>query len=1113
MPTLGLFMIVKNEEEVLDRCLKSFTGDGSVFDEIILVDTGSTDATKQIAQKYGCKIYDFKWVNDFSKARNFAKNKTTTEWVFWCDGDDVLLEKDFQKLKQLKPNLSKDMYILPYDYFQDENGKSLTTLYRERIIKNDPKFQFNYPIHECIPMIAGASVEQVEIIVTHKRTNAGQTADLSRNIKMLDEAIKKPEYANDPRVQYYLAKEIFDAGQFERAIKELSKFVDMKSGWYEDVICALHKLAECYRVTAKSDLARQTAFKAINMDYRWAEPYYVLGMLAMDAKDWQQAIQWFELCRRPVPPVLSPTRPDFYTWLPNLQLCVCYNAVGDLQKSHERNAEALKQNPKNQTIIQNDKWLKKTLSTKNNPSKETKVGWYVLGTDLTIPQYRIRTYNVSKYLQGCKSEIFTDASRIREFDVIIFDVAYRETEYNLMVEARNLGKKVIINLCEAMFEFNNPWYIESMKFADLVVCCSNSLMDLVREKVTPKVHVIEDAMEVNLAQNCVYEDKKELIVGWCFLPGQEVLSGKGYQDIAEIKIGDKVLSKDGKKHCVINRFDREYKGDAVKIDLRKFQIPIHCTAGHKFPIIRPQKCSQRNKQCHYLCADMRCKHRFYEEYCEQIVEASQLCPGDFLLYPRKIEEHIQQNLDLSKYNLRIGGMSKTSVNMSSEFLELLGYYIAEGSSSKAGIKFDLNVNEIDLKQRIQQLFRSVWDKEVYCRTCVRDENNKWPKGKWEEIRCSSVLLADLYPMLCGRRSKFKHIPNEIMNLPAEQLMSVVEAIWEGDGFKNNGNSIREKWISHLKVIVSTSKKLALQIFQILVRNGYYPYLQQEKIRVKATNCTTVYRVGWSTQKKSNYSSQTDKYYLLPVKKITTYPYEGKVFNITVEETHNYLIYGFITQNCGMGGGAPQAERLQPLFKKHGYKLITIHEHSNATIKWDLNTWASELAKCDIAVAPNNYKAQPHKSSIKLTTYMGLGLPVIAVPQHSYARLIQDGQNAFLADNDEQWEKALIALKDVETRKRIGQAGKAVAYAYKPEVIASYWRNVIADCLGKEEVKQQDLSVDIIIPTYDNPKYLEECIKSVKECTDVPYNIIVVDAKKEKVFNVVFTDKGIIYKEV
>ena len=91
MITVSLCMIVKNEEDTLPRCLKSVQG---LVDEIIVVDTGSQDATVQRAQDLGAQVYAFPWVEDFAKARNFSFSKATQQYCLWLDADDVLTPQD-----------------------------------------------------------------------------------------------------------------------------------------------------------------------------------------------------------------------------------------------------------------------------------------------------------------------------------------------------------------------------------------------------------------------------------------------------------------------------------------------------------------------------------------------------------------------------------------------------------------------------------------------------------------------------------------------------------------------------------------------------------------------------------------------------------------------------------------------------------------------------------------------------------------------------------------------------------------------------------------------------------------------------------------------------------
>ena len=99
MITISVCMIVKNEERVLARCLDSLKG---IADEIIIVDTGSTDKTKKIAAGYTEKIYDYKWENDFAAARNFSFSKATKQYIYQADADEVINEENRRKFMQLK---------------------------------------------------------------------------------------------------------------------------------------------------------------------------------------------------------------------------------------------------------------------------------------------------------------------------------------------------------------------------------------------------------------------------------------------------------------------------------------------------------------------------------------------------------------------------------------------------------------------------------------------------------------------------------------------------------------------------------------------------------------------------------------------------------------------------------------------------------------------------------------------------------------------------------------------------------------------------------------------------------------------------------------------------
>ena len=101
---VSLTMIVKNEQENLPRCLASVEG---IFDEIIIVDTGSTDRTKEIAREFGAKVFDFEWIDSFAAARNEALSHATGDYAFWLDADDVVEPAEREKLLALLAGLKR----------------------------------------------------------------------------------------------------------------------------------------------------------------------------------------------------------------------------------------------------------------------------------------------------------------------------------------------------------------------------------------------------------------------------------------------------------------------------------------------------------------------------------------------------------------------------------------------------------------------------------------------------------------------------------------------------------------------------------------------------------------------------------------------------------------------------------------------------------------------------------------------------------------------------------------------------------------------------------------------------------------------------------------------
>src|SRR5437763_14372147 len=140
-------MIVKNEEANLPACLESVRG---LFDEIVIVDTGSTDRTKESAAAFGAKLFEFAWVDSFAAARNECLRHATGNWIFWMDADDRLDEANRQKLRALFASLKNEnaAYTLKCLCLPDPESGAATTVDHVRLFPTHPALRREDRVHE-----------------------------------------------------------------------------------------------------------------------------------------------------------------------------------------------------------------------------------------------------------------------------------------------------------------------------------------------------------------------------------------------------------------------------------------------------------------------------------------------------------------------------------------------------------------------------------------------------------------------------------------------------------------------------------------------------------------------------------------------------------------------------------------------------------------------------------------------------------------------------------------------------------------------------------------------------------------------------------------------------
>lgn len=359
MVTISLAMIVKNEEKNIKRCLNTVF---NVVDEIIIVDTGSTDKTKAICSTYTSKVYDFKWIDDFSAARNYSYSLTTMDYVLWLDADDFLLPEDAIKLKKFKENMNFDYdaimmkYVTGLDYKSNETF----TYFRERLSKRTCNFQWNEPVHEYLA--TSGSVLESDIRIIHGKKPEAATKS-SRNLKIYEKYLKDNGFLT-PRGIYYYARELKDHDRLREAINQYELFLDTNMGWLEDNIAACSDIAKCYFKLNLEKLALTSLLKSFLYDTPRAEVCCLIGYHYQEKEDYEKSLFWFQfiLTLKMPEKCWGFIQPDCWTYIPLIECAVCYDRLGDYKKALKFNTRAIKHKPDSVQAKRNQEYLQKKLA-------------------------------------------------------------------------------------------------------------------------------------------------------------------------------------------------------------------------------------------------------------------------------------------------------------------------------------------------------------------------------------------------------------------------------------------------------------------------------------------------------------------------------------------------------------------------------------------------------------------------------------------------------------------------------------------------------------------------------------------------------------------------------
>ena len=325
MVTISLCMIVKNEEKILERCLDSVA---DLVDEIVIADTGSTDATREIARRYTEKVYDFPWTDDFSAARNFVFSRATREYIYSADADEVLSPENRERFRLLKETLLPEVEIVQMKYanqLQFNTVYNYDEEYRPKVFKRKRDFVWEAPIHETVRL--EPVIYDSDIVITHLPGESHAKRDLANFQKHWRQGYRLPK-----RLLGMYARELLIAGDEEDFAQAAPVFLEAAADNERDG----EEMAQSCCVAARAArLAGDTVsfFKytsKVIAEEACSEICCEMGHFYEGLSDWEEAAIWYYNAvyeTRPILALQSGGKESLEG------LIRCYEALGCLEQA------------------------------------------------------------------------------------------------------------------------------------------------------------------------------------------------------------------------------------------------------------------------------------------------------------------------------------------------------------------------------------------------------------------------------------------------------------------------------------------------------------------------------------------------------------------------------------------------------------------------------------------------------------------------------------------------------------------------------------------------------------------------------------------------------------
>jgi glycosyltransferase involved in cell wall biosynthesis len=298
--TISLCMIVKDEEQTIARCLQSVSG---VIDEIIVVDTGSTDQTCSIAQTFGAKIQSFTWNNNFSEARNVSLNLASSEWILFLDADEELAKESREVLRKTIQDSTVDGYFMKIiNVSGDDCNPETSDDMVFRLFRNRPNFRFQGAVHE---QICNVIIEQTgqnhfqfneALVIYHDgylNSHIKAKDKKQRNLVLIEQELHdKPD---ECLIRFYYAVELYRLGENLLAAAEFETVAALVNP--ADLVYGpklMRYIVQTYYKANKLAEALQALQRGLTLFPYYADLHFLGGQLYFEFQEYALAYEHFQ---------------------------------------------------------------------------------------------------------------------------------------------------------------------------------------------------------------------------------------------------------------------------------------------------------------------------------------------------------------------------------------------------------------------------------------------------------------------------------------------------------------------------------------------------------------------------------------------------------------------------------------------------------------------------------------------------------------------------------------------------------------------------------------------------------------------------------------------------